>query len=242
MRLPIHIATATLGPHFQKEKPALAAFWQPAPISYYAQSFPVIGIGIEKRLEVQFRAELIPARVADRAVRLPCVRIGTRHAGGATTKEIPVTADVVVVRGIEDVESESDCGHASSEAREILPQPHIEVPVRESARHCKSTSNKMIVTRSVAGSASRIDRILPTESCETGPLYPKEIRNIRNPVPHDVPPLIVRAMLGDCGAERECKRLPLFIEPLKPSIGVRDREPSTPTKRVKRGTAVRPIQ
>src|SRR6185295_11117653 len=126
--------------------------------------------------------------------------------------------------------------------REILPQPHIEILVRERARNSEPAGDKSVRRRETAVPAPDVNPVLTTKIQQPRPLYSKEIREIRNPVGNYARLFIVGGMSWNRECVGKSKCLPLFIESLELSLRESKRDAGAPTERFERRTAIWLIQ
>src|SRR5258705_10265974 len=102
-------------------------------------------------------------------------------------------SEIRAVESVEEIQSDPECDWSSAEAREVLRQAHVDVPVREGSGYRESPPLEV----GAETLASDIDAILPTQRHEAGILYPPKIGNVGNPVRDDALLLVVRRVLLD---------------------------------------------
>src|SRR5204863_1430983 len=151
---------------FTRKKPALAGAPEPAPV-YSA-------ISRYGRSEVDLRAELVSARIGSYTARLPEVGVGLSVGLQAGV----VAGKIDVIQRVEDVESQPNLRRGSSERRQVLPETHIEILVRERARNGKTSSLEHRAETLAAG----VQCVFPAQRQQSRPLKSERPRHVRYPV------------------------------------------------------------
>src|SRR3954464_9077364 len=159
-----------------ENKPALTAFPQPAPAHSFNKS--------SRQSEVDLCAELIPACIRSDAARFAEVRVRLTVSLQAGI----VLRKVHVIQRVEDVQRETNPRIGSTETRQILSDPHVEVLVGERARYGEAAS----LEHWTEALAPSIERVLPAQRHQSRPLDPEQPRHVCGPVRHNAMLLVVR--------------------------------------------------
>src|SRR5205814_9862648 len=148
---------------FTEKKAALDASPQPAPVYSPMSRY--------RRSEVDLRAQLVSARIGSYTARLPEVGVGLSVGLQAGV----VAGEIDVIQCVEDVESQPNLRRGSSERRQVLPETHIEILVRERARNGKTSS----LEHRAETLATGVQCVFPAQRQKSRPLKSERPRHVR---------------------------------------------------------------
>src|SRR3954471_8308670 len=147
------------------------------------RQFPVYivtGEPCRRRLEVQLQSDLVPARIGHQSSRLAKIRVGP--VAGV------ITAPIVMVGSVEDIERYTERRLRTPEIREVLAKPDVYIAIRERTRDCEAAELELVACSSESAETRRtahILTILATKCGEPGELYSKQVRKVSNPVRYE---------------------------------------------------------
>src|SRR5215210_7227688 len=120
-------------------------------------------------LEIQFRTKLVSPRIRRHAAGL--AEIGVRLS--IAEHRIPgvVAAEICVVEGVKEIQSEPDRDRTSAEAREVFAQPHVDGLVRERTRRRESSPYE----GAAKALAAHIKVLFAAKRDEAGILYSPQV-------------------------------------------------------------------